>query len=395
MTQRPLNILFIGSVVPDTPEYRTAAFSRAGNLAQQGLLAGLDGAGADITVLAFQPVPAFPRSPRWWVSGQRLPGPGRREQRLVAFINVPYLKQVSLACALLIQGWQQIQRGAPQVLMSYNVNTFTSAPLLLLSRLLRLPYVPVVYDVDVPGATVPDGPLQRLEYRWAARVLPLLPAAVTGTALIGRELMPGRPTLVVEGGLGPAQQAYAPAPRTSGTTFDVVFAGALETYNGVDVLLDAMTWLPTHVRLHVAGQGGLRAAVEAAAASDDRVVYHGLLDMDGLRGLYARGDLLVNHRSDERLDSRYVFPSKLIEYLASGLPVVSTRFRSLPEEYLPFLEVLSDESPRALAAGIERVMAALPAARLKARQAQEFVRTHKSWAFQGRRILSFLETVVL
>ncbi|UBV42719.1 glycosyltransferase [Deinococcus taeanensis] len=390
---QPLKILFIGSVVPDTAQYRTSAFSRAGNLAQQGMLTGIAEAGAHISVLSFQPVPAFPRSLRWWVRGQRLSS--GYKQRLVPFVNIPYLKQVSLACAFVFQGWYQIRRTKPHVLMSYNVNTFISAPLLLLSRLLCVPYVPVVYDVDVPGATVPDGPLQRLEYRWATWILPLLPAAVTGTALIGRDLMPGRPTLIVEGGLNKEQQTYAPTAFTSDTTFDIVFAGALEKYNGVDVLMDAMAWLPDHVRLHIAGQGRMCSAVQAYAAADDRIVYHGLLDMDGLRRLYAKGDLLVNHRSDQRLDSRYVFPSKLIEYLAAGIPVVSTRFRSLPEEYLPFLELLLDESPRALATGIEQVMSTLPAARSRAQRGQEFAQMNKSWAFQGRRILSFLETTIL
>ncbi|MVN87979.1 glycosyltransferase [Deinococcus sp. HMF7620] len=388
MTQRPIKILFVGSVVPDTAMYRTSAFSRAGNLAQQGLLDGMADEGAELTVLGFQPVPAFPRGKQLWIQGSWLGG--RHQQRLISFVNLPYAKQLSLAGGILTGTYALSRRSRPQVLMSYNVNTFVAAPLIVLSKVLRIPYIPVVYDVDVPGATVANGLFQRGEYWWAGRVLPKLAGAVVGTELISRELMPDRPTLVVEGGLNWQQQQYAPEVVASDDTFNIVFAGALEAYNGVDVMIDALAWLPANVRLHVAGQGRLQTAVQTAAARDSRILYHGLLDMDGLRQLYARSDVLVNHRSDKRLDSRYVFPSKLIEYLALGLPVVSTHFRSLPKDYLPFLHLIPDESPDALAKSIEQVMISNQEARLRAQNAQTFVHKQKAWSFQGQRILGFL-----
>lgn len=393
MAGRTFGVLFVGSVVPDTPEFRTPAFSRAGNLAQQGLVDGLVETGARVTRLSFLPVPAFPRDRRLWIPGRvlRTPWP----VTLLPLVNLPYLKQLSLAAGILLTGGLAIVRQRPRVLMSYNVNSFVAAPLRLLSALFRVPYVPVVYDVDVPGSTVPDGPYQRWEYRFAHRFLPGVRGAVVGTRLIAGELLRGRPHVVVEGGLSDEQRRrYTAAAQAPGQrpTFNVVFAGALERYNGVDVMLDAVARLPMpELRLHVAGQGRLREAVEDAARRDDRVVYHGLLDMEGLARLYAEGDLLINHRSDRRLDSRYVFPSKLIEYLASGLPVISSQFRSLPDEYLPYLNLVEDESPEALARAITGVMEHPGEARARAAAGQQFVLREKTWRAQGRRIRAFLE----
>lgn len=391
LTERELKVLFIGSVVPDTVEFRTPAFSRAGNLAQQGLLDGMADAGAQLKLLSFQPVPAFPRSRQLTVLGRWLGG--RHQQRTLPFLNLPYLKQISLAGGILFAGMAAIRQQRPDYLMSYNVNSFVSGPLGVLSKAFHIPYIPVVYDVDVPGSTVPDGLYQRWEYAWARRVLPRLRGAVVGTALIGHNLMPGRPRVIVEGGLNWSQQQYAPGTPTQDPTFDIVFAGALERYNGIDVMLEALQHLPSDVRLHIAGQGALKSAVEAAAVNDPRIIYHGLLDMAGLRTLYAQGDLLINHRSDLRLDSRYVFPSKLIEYLASGLPVLSTRFRSLPDDYLPFMGVIADESSQALAQAVRDVMGEPHTAWNRAARGREFVIAHKAWAIQGRRILDFLEMV--
>lgn len=392
MVKSPLRVLFVGSVVPDTAEFRTRAFSRAGNLAQQGLLDGLSTAGAELNVLSFLPVPAFPAARRVLVAGQRLRSP--RPLRLLPMLNLPYLKQLCIAAGILLFGGAAILRRRPTVLMSYNVNSFVAAPLQLLSRLSRVPYVPVVYDVDLPGATVPDGPYQRWEHTFARRFLPHVPGAVVGTRRIAAELLPGQPHVLVEGGLHEEQRRYAAAPRGSRQTFNIVFAGALERYNGVDVMLEALAQRPDpHLRLHIAGQGRLRGDVEAAARQDSRIVFHGLLDMEQLAALYAEGDLLINHRSDQRLDSRYVFPSKLIEYLASGLPVVSTRFRSLPEEYLPHLILLPDESPAALAQAIEDVAQRPHEARERAAAAQQFALQHKAWTVQGQRIRAFLETL--
>src|ERR1035437_10854004 len=62
-----LIVAFVGTAVPDEPEYRNRAFSRAGNMFQTNLIAGLKNAGANVSlVISFRPMTRFPRGTKLW-----------------------------------------------------------------------------------------------------------------------------------------------------------------------------------------------------------------------------------------------------------------------------------------------------------------------------------------
>lgn len=386
-------LVFLGSVVPDEEQYRSAAFSRAGNSAQTGLIENLRLAGrAPERVISFQPMPSFPHSRQWRVPMQRTWVAGC-DTVLSPYINLPIIKPLSLALSL----YRELRRVAGNrrvTLLSYNFNSFLALPMMALRRN-GGQVVPILYDVDMPGQTVPDTLARRLDFRLLRGFLPRVAGAVVITEQVAKDFLPHQPALVVEGGLS-AQQAehHVDARLPPPGTFNIVYAGALERYNGIDVILDAVAGLPDpDVRLHVAGRGSLESEVRAAAQCDSRVIVHGYMDAAGLAQLYRDASLLINHRSDHRIDSRYVFPSKLIEYLASGIPVISTHFRSLKAEYRPYLTLLDDESPGALRQAIQTLRNAPEPAWNRAAEAQQFVLGNKTWREQARRITHFLEVI--
>ena len=96
-----------------------------------------------------------------------------------------------------------------------------------------------------------------------------------------------------------------------------------------------------------------------AAAHDQRITYLGFLDFRDLLEVYGAADLLLNLRLTRALDTRYFFPSKLMELLASGISVLSTGTGHVQEVDGHVLYLLDEETPHALAARI-RTIAALP-----------------------------------
>lgn len=100
-----------------------------------------------------------------------------------------------------------------------------------------------------------------------------------------------------------------------------LYVGRLETYKGVQDLLDAFVALPPEEgksRLIIVGDGSLRKQVEAAARSHPAIAYLGRLTGEALFHAYGRADVFV-------LPSR-VEPWGLVvnEAMASGLPVIAT-----------------------------------------------------------------------
>jgi glycosyltransferase involved in cell wall biosynthesis len=177
----------------------------------------------------------------------------------------------------------------------------------------------------------------------------------------------------------------------------MVLAGTLEPYNGVDLVAQALARLPSEgYELVVAGAGASAARAADLATRDPRVTFRGFLSFDEVLDLYRSADLLLNVRLTKAIDTRYFFPSKLMELLASGTPVLSTGTGHVESEYGHVLYLLREETPEALAARLQDIRAIDPAERqaLGAR-ARDFVLREKTWDRQGVRLARYIREDVL
>lgn len=111
----------------------------------------------------------------------------------------------------------------------------------------------------------------------------------------------------------------------------VLFVGRLAAMKGVPVLLDAFARLRTRhpdVRLVLVGDGEDRARIEARAHAlglDARVIFAGYRSQEEVAQELSDTDLFVLPSFAEGV------PVVLMEALASGVPVVTTRIAGIPE----------------------------------------------------------------
>jgi glycosyltransferase involved in cell wall biosynthesis len=184
--------------------------------------------------------------------------------------------------------------------------------------------------------------------------------------------------------------------REAQKPFRLMLSGSLERYNGVELALQAMEYLPADFELVFAGSGSLADTVRRATDRDRRIVYSGFLEFQEVLQLYWTADLLLNLRLTRALDTRYFFPSKLMELLASGTPVLSTCTGHVEKEYGHVLYTLRDETPAALAARIQEI-AGEPDAKRHAlgTRARTFMFTEKTWQRQGSRLADYIRSEVL
>ena len=70
------------------------------------------------------------------------------------------------------------------------------------------------------------------------------------------------------------------------------------------------------------------------------VRYLGFVEREELLRTMQRGLVLVNPRPPSLPEHRYNFPSKILEYLATGRPVISTTSADIAEEYGKYLLLL-------------------------------------------------------
>jgi glycosyltransferase involved in cell wall biosynthesis len=395
-------LVVVGTLVGDEPRFHGPAFSRAAQMFQDELARGLADAGVDLTrIYSIRPLAAFPRS------AHLIGGPGQVRTRsgltvrLLPFINVQPLKAltagVSTFAALVAWAWRH--RGHRRVIHCINLTMPPGAFVLLAARLTGSKASVSLLDVWKPGALVPDSWAWRLDFWFQRFLIPRFDGLMVVSQATIDDLAPGRRACVLEGGIAPGPFTAEPVRRVGHADeqpFRIVLAGSLEPFNGVELVLDAFARLPSGYELVVAGSGSMADLVRAHAERDSRIVYQGFLDFEGVLELYRSADLLLNVRLTRAIDTRYFFPSKLMELLASGTPVLSTCTGLVEDEYGAVAYLLRDETPEALASRIEDI-AGLPSAdRVEVgRRAHAFMLSNKTWTRQAARLADYIRHEVV
>ena len=114
--------------------------------------------------------------------------------------------------------------------------------------------------------------------------------------------------------------------------------------------------MPGDARLHIAGDGPVRAEMEALAAdvAPGRVVFHGRLPKDELHALLRASCVTV-------MSSRWYEnqPLAVLESLANGVPVVATDLGGTPELVRPGVdgELVPADQPERMAEAITTILA--------------------------------------
>ena len=132
-------------------------------------------------------------------------------------------------------------------------------------------------------------------------------------------------------------KCFGGVERTANEEPVIVSVGRLVEQKGFERLLRACRLLADRkerFRCEIVGDGPLRVRLEALIAEYDlasRVALLGRLYQDELRQRYAAADLFALFCVPASDDDRDGIPNVMIEAMATGLPVVSTRFSGIPE----------------------------------------------------------------
>ena len=398
-------VAYTSLVVPEQPEFITPAVHFNGNVFMREILDSLARGGLDsLTALAALPLRSFPHGRPLLVRRRCATLPSGIQVSYVPYVNLTPLKQLSIGLAMYcnIVRWGRRQRAMPhRLVVAFNLSVPPILFTYLAARRVRAKIAAYICDVNVPGQTVPDTLGQRLDTRLHRPVIPRLDGRIVIADRIAQDFAPGQPYLRVSGGVSNELMALTgrclAARRHDSSRFTVVATGGLSPFNGFMELLAAWGELPdTRLRLHIAGRGPLEEAVRAATARDARVTYHGFLAYPDLLALHATADVLVSFRLTHSLTTAYAFPSKTMEYFASGVPVITTCTGPVETEFGPYGFLLRDESPGGLARLLRKVMEMEPV-ELAAYgdRARAFMERQYTWSAQGERIVRYLREYVL
>lgn len=136
----------------------------------------------------------------------------------------------------------------------------------------------------------------------------------------------------------------------------ILYTGTLNYKYGIGLLLEAFELIEDEsIELWICGYGEAEKHIKELAETDSRIKWFGSVSRETAISLQKKATILINPRPAGEEFTKYSFPSKNIEYLASGRPVIAYKLPGIPDEYDEYIYYINGKDPRDMAAKIMEV----------------------------------------
>lgn len=305
--------------------------------------------------------------------------------RYIPAIRNPIVKAAAVGFGTFFQTLFLIRKDSAVIVDGLNRVTALSA--LLAARLRAKPCVGIVTDLpDMLGGS-------RFSKAFANFVIRHCTHYVLLTEAMNDYLnKSGKPYVILEGHSDVTMKDKNPSLDKKSHPRICFYAGGVSKQYGLGNLVDGFRMADVaDAVLHIYGPGDYVEELQEIAEKDSRIFYGGMLLNQEIVEKELEATLLVNPRPTEEEYVKYSFPSKTMEYMASGTPVLTTVLPGMPKEYHPYVFLLEDETAEGIAAKLRDVLKNSDEALFeKGRKARTFVLEEKNNVIQARKILDML-----
>lgn len=205
-----------------------------------------------------------------------------------------------------------------------------------------------------------------------------------------------KPYVVLEGHADIAMRDVEPSLEKKRSPRVCLYAGCISKLYGLGSLIEGFRQANLKdAELHLYGPCDFEEELLKICEEDPRIRYGGLLLNTQIAEKEMEATLLVNPRPTNEEYVKYSFPSKTMEYMASGTPVLTTVLPGMPREYYPYVFFIRDESAAGVAKALEEVLELSDEALLqKGCAGRDFVLNYRSNVVQAKKILDMLSKEV-
>lgn len=353
--------------------------------------------GAQVKTISSIAVSTYPRNKKWFFPGGEFFENGNKGI-INPIVNLPIFKVLTRLLGSVLSLIKLKKNGIDAVCV-YAAHTPNLLAAFFVRKLFGIPFF--VYIPDLPSYM--DVGMNRsfiLKFlkRIDAGIIDRLIGASSGVFVTSQHMVTDslawsdKEYLVIEGISSPATLAK-PSGDTSPSQEKIIFyAGGLNKAYGIVQLIEGYIKSGVKAELWLCGRGELEAYISEISKTHPSIKYLGFLSASDVENIQSTASCLVLSRSPEESYTRYSFPSKLLEYLVSGVPVLTTRLAGIPDEYYEFLNVIEDSSSDGISVALKSFFAADPQFLLeKAACGKIWVSETKSSFAVGRKIVEFME----
>lgn len=175
----------------------------------------------------------------------------------------------------------------------------------------------------------------------------------------------------------------------------ILYSGSLHHNTGIEELIESFIKLNLKdIKLVFFGSGSLSEYIIKMSEMYDSIVYKGFVEPKALFVYEQKSLCLLNLRNPSEEYTKYSFPSKLFEFMASGTPVITTNLAGIPDEYKQYMIVIENNSFDNIKSAVEKVLNFSTAERRRfGLNAREFVLSKKNKYVQSCKLEKLIEEI--
>ncbi len=383
-------LLFVGSVQSEKMLMALSDFglscSYAANTFQTSLLNGL-AKYCEIKSISELFIPTWPKVKATFIKSEEFCTGGIKCES-ISFINLPFLKKISQ----IVSCYGKIKKNAKDTdtIIIYELTSRRLIPAVLAGKSVRkiviVPDLPEYMSANTNPLYLFAKKIDKLLIDWTLK-------HVDGFVLFSPYMkekinIGGRPWITVEGVFSTADIV----PEQEKTSYRVLlYTGKIEKWFGLEDLLEAFVKIKgDEYRLWLCGSGDIDM-INRYSKMDRRIIYRGSLPHYKILELQKQATVLVNPRHSYDEFTMYSFPSKTMEYMASGTPTLMCPLKCLPKDYLSYLLLFEDESIDGMSERIKNCLNMEPdKLRELGLKASHFILSNKTADSQARKIVDTL-----
>lgn len=173
----------------------------------------------------------------------------------------------------------------------------------------------------------------------------------------------------------------------------LMYAGGIEEKYGIKMLVEAFKTIPRDdIQLVLYGSGSYVDELIHTIEKDNRIKFFGVVSNYEIVKAELSATLLINPRFSNEDFTKYSFPSKNMEYMVSGTPLLTTKLPGLPEEYNKFVYLFESETIEGYSKAIEIILDKSQNELINfGNKARNFVLQEKNNIQQAKRIINLLK----
>lgn len=312
-------------------------------------------------------------------------------------IRLPFLTNLSQAIYVFftILFWGLADR-KNRCLIGDVLNVTIGLSSLLAARLVGIKAMGVV--TDIPALMLRGGTKRSLRLRMADKLTNAYVSFYTDYVLLTEQMNSvvnphHRPYVIMEGLADSTYLKHSTPDVQKAVPRIVMYAGGLHERYGLKTLVEAFSKLPMQdVQLLIYGSGPFVDELKHYLKKDSRIVYCGTVSNEEVVQTEQKATLLVNPRPTHEEFTKYSFPSKNIEYMASGTPLLTTKLPGMSPDYFPHVYLFEKETVEGYYRALKDVLSkSNEELSEKGHAAREFITKKKNNTYQTKRIIDFIE----